>query len=73
MTPIPAADQIAGLKARLLQCYVDREDSLAKVTEAEATIKAIRNVLAGLPIGQQLQAEAPPPAPPPANVVPIKS
>jgi hypothetical protein len=45
-----AAQQVALLRAQLLEAYIQKE-------QADEKIKAIRNVLAGLGIGQELQKE----------------
>jgi hypothetical protein len=45
-----ATEQLANLRQSLLEAYVARD-------AADEKIKAIRNVLAGVPIGQALAAE----------------
>jgi hypothetical protein len=54
---IPASQQVNQLTQALLSAFNTREDALAKVKEADANILAIRNVLGGVPVGQQLQQE----------------
>lgn len=48
-----AREQIEALKQQLLEAFIARE-------QAEEKIKAIRNVMAGIPLGQALASEAAP-------------
>lgn len=52
------ADTINSLQANLTKALVEREDAQAKVDESNKNILAIRNVLAGVQLGQQLADEA---------------
>jgi hypothetical protein len=75
MTPIPASQQITQLEKALLKAFVDKAEAEATVKQAELTITAIRNVMAGVPMGQQLAAELAPPAipePPPPAIPPTR-
>jgi hypothetical protein len=54
---IPAAAQLAQLEKSLLQAFVDKHDAEAKVKAADEKILGIRNLLAGVPVGQQIQKE----------------
>lgn len=50
-TTVTPQQQIESLKQQLLEAYVQRD-------AADEKIKAIRNVMAGIPIGQALAAPA---------------
>lgn len=52
-----AAQQINALNQALVAAFVQKEDAQARIVEAEASIKAIRNQLGGIKIGQNLQTE----------------
>lgn len=58
MQSIPAADQVEQLKSQLLEAYVQKENGEAAVKAASEKITAIRNVLAGIPLGEAVAAEA---------------
>lgn len=63
-----ATQQIENLKQQLLEAFVARDKARDDEKAADEKIRAIRNVLAGVPVGQQLAAEMAPPAPdPPAT------
>lgn len=57
MLPIPASDQIKRIQEQLTQAFVEKADAEAKIKEADKTIIALRNVLAGVVLGQQLAVE----------------
>lgn len=54
---ISATAQLAQLEKALLQAFVDKHDAEAKVKTADEKILGIRNLMAGVPVGQQLQKE----------------
>lgn len=56
MSSLSGEQQLQALRQQLLEAYVQRE-------QAEERIKAIRNVIAGIPIGQAIARETPPAAP----------
>lgn len=68
MTPVPASQQIQQLTQQLTQQLVEKLEHDAKSKECELSITAIRNVLAGIGLGQQLAAEMPPAAQPQSGV-----
>jgi hypothetical protein len=53
-------ETINALQSNLTKALVEREDAQAKIDESNKAILAIRNVLAGVQLGQQLAAEAAP-------------
>lgn len=57
MTQVPASHQLEQLKQQLLQAYVEKDEAEARVKAADEKITAIRNILAGVGIGQQVEAE----------------
>jgi hypothetical protein len=57
MTPIPASKQVEQLSQQLLQAYIKKHDAETQRAQAEEQITAIRNLMAGVPIGQKLQTE----------------
>lgn len=57
-----ASQQVQQLTQQLTQAFVQKEEAQAKVAEADKAIVAIRNVLAGIGLGQQLAAETAPKA-----------
>lgn len=63
MQSVPASQQIQQITQKLTQALVEKADAEAKVKENEATIIALRNVLAGIGLGQQLAAETAQPSP----------
>jgi len=65
-TPVPASKQVDQLKTQLLEAFVQRQAAEDTVKACDDRIRAIRNVLAGIPLGQQLERETPPPAAPAA-------
>lgn len=54
---ILASEAINNLNQALVNAFVAREDGQSKVDEANAMIKAIRNQLGGVGIGQKLQQQ----------------
>jgi hypothetical protein len=62
MQSVPASQQIQQITQKLTQALVEKADAEAKVKESEQTIIALRNVLAGIGLGQQLAAETAKPA-----------
>lgn len=63
MTPVPASQQVQQITQKLTQALVEKIELDAKAKELEQTILALRNVLAGVGLGQQLAVEtAPKPA-----------
>ena len=54
---IPASKQVEQLTQALAQALVEKADAEAKVKDADLRATAIRNVLAGIQLGQQLQTE----------------
>lgn len=56
MSSLSGEQQLQALRQQLLEAYVQRE-------QAEERIKAIRNVIAGIPIGQAIARETPPTEP----------
>lgn len=54
---ILASQAINNLNQALVNAFVQREDGQVKVDEANAMIKAIRNQLGGVGIGQKLQQQ----------------
>lgn len=57
MTSVPASQQINQLKESLLQALVEKADAESKIKKCDETIVGVRNVLAGIPLGQQVAAE----------------
>lgn len=57
-----ATQQIENLKQQLLEAFVARDKARDDEKAADEKIRAIRNVLAGVPVGQQLAAEMAPAA-----------
>lgn len=57
MQQVPASKQVDQLREQLAAAFVEREDAQSAVKSAEEKIKAIRNVLAGIVLGQKLQQE----------------
>ena len=73
MSQVPASAQIEQLRSQLTAAFVRKEEAQATIIEADKQIVAIRNVLAGVGLGQQLiieqqaaaaQAKAPSPEAP---------
>lgn len=54
---IPPSQQIQQLQQQLSLAYIQRDEAQVKVDETTKTITSIRNVLAGIGLGQQLQNE----------------
>jgi hypothetical protein len=52
---VPAANQIDQLKAQLLDAFVQKAAAEAAIKAADEKIVAIRNVLAGVGLGVELQ------------------
>ena len=50
--------QITQLNDQLLKAYIQKDNAQAQVDEANRQIQAIRNLMAGVPVGQQLAEEA---------------
>lgn len=57
MQPIPASQQIQQIQQKLSQAFAEKADAETRVKECEKTIIALRNVLAGVVLGQQLAVE----------------
>lgn len=57
LAPVSVSAQIQQLTAALAVAYQRKEDGQAAVDAASKEIVAIRNVLAGIGLGQQLQKE----------------
>lgn len=64
---ITARQQIESLKQQLLEAFVARDKAREDEKAADEKIRAIRNVLAGVPVWQQLAAEMAPADPPPTK------
>lgn len=62
-----AAQQIQNLTNSLNVAYTQKADAEASVKDAEQKILAIRNVLAGVQLGQKLAAEMATQEPPPST------
>lgn len=60
---VSAAQQLDMLQRQLTQAFVEREDAKAKTEAAEKQITAIRNLMAGVGLGQRLQQEIAPAMP----------
>jgi exonuclease V gamma subunit len=52
-----AAQQLQSLNQALINAFVQKEDAQAKITQADETIRAIRNQLGGIKLGQQVQTD----------------
>lgn len=57
MQQIPVSQQIEQLRAQLVEAFVERDDAEKRLKAAEERINAIRNVMAGIGLGQALQQE----------------
>lgn len=57
MTPIPASQQVAQVTQQLTQALVECDDLQTALDAQKEKIRALRNVLAGVGIGQKLAAE----------------
>jgi hypothetical protein len=57
MTQPTGAQQIAQIKEQLLQAFCRLEDAQVAVERERTTIKALRNTLGGIPLGQQIAEE----------------
>jgi hypothetical protein len=58
MTPTPtAAQKVTSIRDQLLQAYIAKEDAETKLAAANRQIAALRNTMAGVTVGQQLQQE----------------
>lgn len=56
-TAIPASQQIEQLSKQLTNAFLRQADARGALETAEKEIMAIRNVLAGVGVGQNLQKE----------------
>lgn len=56
-TKASAAQQVAFIEKRLLQLFIAKHDAETTVANSNTEILSLRNVLSGMPIGQQLAAE----------------
>jgi hypothetical protein len=54
---ITATAQLAQLEKSLLAAFVEKHDAESKLKQADEKILGIRNLMAGVPVGQQLQQE----------------
>lgn len=54
---ISATAQLAQLEKALLAAFVEKHDAESKLNAADEKILGIRNLMAGVPVGQQLQQE----------------
>jgi hypothetical protein len=54
---IPASQQVQNLRDQLLQALIQKEDASLALKGAEERITAIRNVLAGVGVGSELEQE----------------
>jgi len=54
---VPASQQVNQFNSALSAAFVRRDDAKSAVESAEKEIVALRNVLAGVGLGQQLQQE----------------
>lgn len=52
-----AAQQVAFIEKRLLALFIAKHDAETTVANSDKEILSLRNVLSGMPIGQQLAAE----------------
>lgn len=52
------SETLSAMQTNLTKAFVEREDAQAAIKIADQTILAIRNVLAGVQMGQKLSAEA---------------
>lgn len=52
-----ASEKITALNSQLLQAYIQKDNAHAQLDTAEKQIQAIRNLLAGIPVGQALQTD----------------
>lgn len=57
MQKVPASNQVQQLSTALTQALIRKEEAQASLDEANKSIVAIRNVLAGVQLGQELQKE----------------
>lgn len=57
MANVPVSNQVEQLTKQLTAAFIRKEEAQAQLAEAEKTIVALRNVLAGIGLGQQLQKE----------------
>lgn len=52
-----AAQQLQSLNQALISAFVQKEDAQAKLEQANESIRAIRNQLGGIRLGQQVQTD----------------
>lgn len=64
MSEPTATQKITAINEQLLSALCQKADAEVTVAKCDEQIKALRNVLAGISVGQQLAVEATPPAPP---------
>jgi len=55
---VPVSQQIESLRQQLLQAYVHRDEAEKLKQQAEEKITALRNVFAGIGLGQQASEQA---------------
>lgn len=58
-----AAQTVDAMQANLTKAFVERHDAESVIKRCDETITAIRNVLAGVQVGQKLSQEQAAPAP----------
>jgi hypothetical protein len=54
---VSATQQVQHVTQQLTQALIAKEDARVKLEDAEKAIVALRNVLAGVQVGQQLERE----------------
>lgn len=52
-----ATSTVSNIRDTLLKAYIDKAEAEATVAKSNEAIVALRNVLAGIPLGQQIAAE----------------
>lgn len=52
-----AAQQLQSLNQALINAFVQKEDAQAKLEQANESIRAIRNQLGGIQLGQKVQTD----------------
>lgn len=54
---VPVSQQVEQITKQLTAALIRKEEAQRELAEAEKTIHALRNVLAGVSLGQQLASE----------------
>lgn len=57
-TTMTAAQQAEALNARLLHLFVQRDNLKSEIEKTETEIAAVRNLIAGIQLGREVEREA---------------